>query len=98
MQGRQILHYTFRVKLGQGGMGEVWAGVHCVTGRPVAIKRLSLPPGAQPCNEAVKRLELEARSSCATRHPNVVEVLDYFDEDELGPVIVLQQLQGETAR
>lgn len=88
--------YRLDRPLGAGGMGEVWAATHMVTGRPVALKRLlpALSTGAD--DQARARFVLEAQAACAVEHPNVVEILDYMEPEDEAPVIVMELLQGET--
>jgi serine/threonine-protein kinase len=73
-------------------MGEVWRANHVVTGRDVALKLL---------NRALsERLEMrlrflrEARAVGKMNHPNVIEVLDAF-EDDGRLALVMPLLKGE---
>ena len=77
--------YRLDRPLGAGGMGEVWAATHMVTGRPVALKRLlpALSTGAD--DQARARFVLEAQAACAVEHPNVVEILDTVYQGQLDP-------------
>ncbi|HYP88086.1 MAG TPA: serine/threonine-protein kinase, partial [Polyangiaceae bacterium] len=79
--------------LGQGGMGEVWAAVHSITGRQVALKVLKAEKAARP--ESVQRFFREARAATAVGHENVVEVHDVFSF-EGAPVMVMELLEGES--
>ncbi len=74
-------------------MGAVYRAVHRRLDRRVAVK----VPRSQ-CEAEPTLLELfrgEARALAKVDHPNVVRVLD-FDEDEAGPFLVLEYLEGET--
>jgi len=88
--------YRLTALLGQGGMGEVWAARHVLTGKAVAVKRLVCPADERRLGEARARFALEARSACAIEHPNVVEVFDFIQDDERAPFIVMELLRGET--
>jgi eukaryotic-like serine/threonine-protein kinase len=88
--------YRLTALLGQGGMGEVWAARHVLTGKAVAVKRLMCPADERRLGEARARFALEARSACAVEHPNVVEVFDFIQQDEQAPFIVMELLRGET--
>ena len=88
--------YRLTALLGQGGMGEVWAARHVLTGKAVAVKRLVCPADERRQGEARARFALEARSACAIEHPNVVEVFDFIQDDERAPFIVMELLRGET--
>ena len=62
-------------RVGKGGMGEVWKGVHLREGVPVAVKLLLHAKG-QNAN-ATEAFEHEVRQVAMLDHPNVVLVLDY---------------------
>jgi eukaryotic-like serine/threonine-protein kinase len=87
--------YRIERRLGQGGMGAVYAARHDITGRQVALKFLS---GASTEDETVlRRFQREARAASAVDHPAVVRVLDFF-EDSGDPVMVMELLDGQTLR
>jgi eukaryotic-like serine/threonine-protein kinase len=79
--------------LGQGGMGEVWAALHLITGRQVALKAMKAEKAARP--DAVQRFFREARAATVVGHPNVVEVHDVFSF-EGAPLMVMELLDGES--
>jgi eukaryotic-like serine/threonine-protein kinase len=82
--------------LGQGGMGAVWAAIHTLTEREVAMKFVHGP--AHSRRELRLRFLREARAATAVRHPNVVHVLDAFELDDETRVMVMDLLHGETLR
>lgn len=86
--------YRLEAKLGEGGMGEVWAATHAITRRSVAMKFLK--GASAPGSELHQRFFREARAASLVRHPNVVEVLDVFELDDGMPVMVMDRLIGET--
>jgi serine/threonine protein kinase len=86
--------YELSELLGSGGMGQVWAARHRVTGREVAIKFLRASVDSDP--DALARFQREARAACAVDHPNVVEILDFAERDGEEPMIVMERLRGET--
>jgi serine/threonine-protein kinase len=88
--------YQLTASLGEGGMGEVWAARHVLTGKAVAVKLLIYAAHERGFREARARFALEARSACAVDHPNVVEIFDFVESDEPAPFIVMELLQGET--
>jgi eukaryotic-like serine/threonine-protein kinase len=88
--------YRLTHPLGEGGMGEVWAATHVVTGRPVALKRLLHSVDSHPDGQGRARFVLEAQTACAVQHPNVVEILDFVESTNEPPVIVMELLKGET--
>lgn len=85
----------FRVdrKLGEGGMGAVYAALNITTNRPVALKVMHPEYAAK--KDIVRRFMREAKAATAINHPNVIEVLDVVDSDGGEPVMVMELLQGE---
>jgi serine/threonine protein kinase len=86
--------YRLEEHLGEGGMGTVWAAIHTVTRRSVAMKFLR--DGGRAKGELRQRFLREASAASALKHPNVVEIIDVFDFDDQSPVMVMELLQGET--
>jgi hypothetical protein len=80
-------------EIGAGGMGTVCAARHLRLGRPVAVKLLSRELKAVP--EAFERFRQEARlaSSLGSRH--IIDVLDFNEDEEGAPYMVMEMLQGE---
>lgn len=74
--GESIGQYRVLERLGAGGMGEVFRGVHDSLGRTVAIKVLS--PGAATARE---RFFNEARIHAALRHPNIATLFEFLEEN-----------------
>lgn len=95
VQEGSLVGERFRLlhRLGEGGMGQVWAGRNIATRRRVALKLLS--PRIQLSSHATRRLKREARLASQIEHPHVIDVLDLFD-GEHGPVMVMELLEGET--
>jgi serine/threonine-protein kinase len=79
--------------LGEGGMGFVWSATHEITGGRVALKFLKA--ANVPRAEARKRFLREARASALVDHPNVVQIRDVVEHEEM-PVLVMDLLHGET--
>ena len=78
--------------LGRGGMGVVYRGRDSRIGRDVAIKTLTDGFSGDP--EMLKRFYKEAAHTGNLRHPNIVTLYDFGDEDGL-PYIVMEFLDGE---
>lgn len=92
----KVLKNKYRVgkRLGQGGMGTVWAAVHELTGRKLAIKILAARLTDQ--KTIVERFGREARAASAVNHPGIVEVLDLDRTSDGTPFLVMERLEGET--
>src|SRR3954465_9409591 len=73
----QILDGRYRItgKLGEGGMGEVYAAEHVHIEKKFAIKLLR--PGIVSNPEAVARFRQEARSSSSIGHRNIIAIEDF---------------------
>src|SRR5690349_6456307 len=83
--------YRLERRVGEGGMGVVWAATHVITRKPVALKFLKVVG-----DEHVKRFLREARIAGTLRHPNVVEVHDILQMPDGAPVMVMDLLTGES--
>jgi serine/threonine-protein kinase len=83
--------YRLTEKLGEGGMGVVYAAEDSQLGRRVAIKTLH---AAMTDANAQRRLLREARTAAGVNHPHICQVyeVDRF-EDEL--FIAMELLEGE---
>jgi len=85
--------YSVIEKVGQGGMGEVYKAVHTKLGQTVAIKMLSSEYSE---NESMKKRFLnEARIQAKFTHPNVVNILNFFEESNRA-YLVMEYINGET--
>jgi len=73
----EILDRRYRIvrKLGEGGMGEVYAAEHVHIEKKFAIKLLR--PGIVSNPEAVARFRQEARSSSSIGHRNIIAIEDF---------------------
>ncbi|MEE2643728.1 MAG: DUF2914 domain-containing protein [Myxococcota bacterium] len=85
--------YELLRKIGQGGMGEVWAAEHIRLGRQVAIKFLSVSEVDQ---DAYARFIQEKNTLVRLSHPNIVQVTDYNQLSTGTPYLVMEFLEGET--
>jgi serine/threonine protein kinase len=93
---RTVGRYRLVEKIGAGGMGSVYKGVHTeIPDLVVAIKLL-----AQSCvdNDALRQRFRDEASICARlgdRSPNIVQIRDYGILDELDlPYYAMEYLQG----
>ncbi len=93
--GRTIAgKYRIIERIGAGGMGEVYRGEHITLHMPVAIKVLHTHRAAEP--DIVRRFYREARASAQLNHPHVVRVLDFGNEGDALPYLVMEWLEGMT--
>jgi serine/threonine-protein kinase len=72
--------YQIVGKLGRGGMGTVYEGVHRDTGEPAALKLLS-PALAQEEGFRI-RFEAEIETLRKLNHPNIVRLFGFGEQDE----------------
>ncbi|WP_086818914.1 serine/threonine-protein kinase [Allokutzneria sp. NRRL B-24872] len=86
---RALPQYSVGERIGSGGMGEVFAGVHRSLGRQVAIKQL--PPEIGDRDGASARFDREARVLASLDHPHIVPVYDYVRN-----LLVMEKLDGGT--
>ncbi|WP_244929091.1 serine/threonine-protein kinase [Nocardioides sp. W7] len=85
--------YSLDREVGRGGMGAVWLGHDEVLGRPVALKRIGLAPGAAAPD--LERAGREARLAARLSHPHVVAVFDLVEEGE-AHWLVMEYVEGST--
>jgi eukaryotic-like serine/threonine-protein kinase len=85
--------FEIEADVGSGGMASVVRARDADLGRMVAIKRLHRHIAAEP--GAAERFKREALSAAALSHPGIVTVHD-VGEDEGGPFIVMEFVDGET--
>ncbi len=87
---RQLGRYRSLHRLGQGGMGIVFAALDESLGRKVAVKTI-----AEPDESARKRFRREARAAAGVNHPNVCQVYE-IGEDAGQLFIAMELLEGES--
>jgi hypothetical protein len=85
--------YQVEAVVGRGGFGEVVRAQDRELVRPVAIKRLR---GGDA--EVRARFRREAQRTAALRHPHVIEVLDYGEDDSGAPYLVYEWVEGRDLR
>ena len=84
-----IAHYRILLKLGEGGMGEVWRAHDSKLGRDVAIKFLPEAFAADP--DRIARFSREALVLASLSHPNIAAI--YGVEDR---TLVMELVEGPT--
>lgn len=91
-----IANYRIVRKLGEGGMGVVYEGVHRHLARRVAIKVLH--PSYSQDHESLSRFFTEARAANLAQHPNIVDVHEFGFSTDGRAYIVMEYLDGTTLR
>src|SRR5207245_7347033 len=82
-----IGHYTIARKLGEGGMGVVYAARDERLERPVALKTISSLSDDQT---ARKRFWREARAAASVNHPNICQL--YEIGEDCGALFIAKEL------
>jgi serine/threonine protein kinase len=85
--------YRLERKIGDGGMGSVWLGVHLSLGINVAIKFMA-PDLADTAHYA--SFEREARAAAQLRNQHIVRVYDHGIAGGGLPYLVMEYLAGES--
>src|SRR5262245_5898096 len=85
--------YRLEVKLGEGGMGQVWAAIEIYSGNLVAIKMMHDQGG----NFAL-RFRQECRFYTKLKHPNIVSMFKAGQDENGVMYIVMDLLKGKTVR
>ncbi|MFG1898956.1 protein kinase domain-containing protein [Micromonospora carbonacea] len=95
--GAQLLGERYRLveQLGEGGMSVVWRGYDEVLGRQVAVKVLA----SRLASDRAFRHRLRAEAQAAARlcHPNITNVYDYGESEQVGqtvPYVVMELVDG----
>lgn len=91
--------YRFVQFVGRGGVGEVFIVEDELIGRKFALKALTTRLAGDA--EYVDRVRLEAQAIGRLRHPNIVEIVDFWIAPPSGsrariPCIVMELLRGRT--
>ncbi|HEY8346914.1 MAG TPA: Stk1 family PASTA domain-containing Ser/Thr kinase [Symbiobacteriaceae bacterium] len=96
MTGR-ILANRYRIgeRIGGGGMALVYRAEDMQLGREVAVKVLRGHFGSD--EDFVRRFRREAQNAASLSHPNVVQIYDIGQEDDLH-YIVMELVEGKTLK
>ncbi|HEY4394419.1 MAG TPA: serine/threonine-protein kinase [Polyangia bacterium] len=92
--GTRVGEYEITGKLGEGGMGVVYAGMHPEIGKRVAIKVLA--PHAAQYPDLIRRFKEEARAVNKIRHPNIIDIFAFNQLPDGRHYFVMEYLDGES--
>ena len=90
--GQTLAHYRIDHKLGEGGMGEVWAATDTRLNRVAAIK--SLPSAVVADGDRLARFNREAQLLAALNHPNIAAIYG-LEQDGNTPYLALELVEGD---
>src|SRR5213592_4393432 len=93
--GTRLGRYEIRLKIGAGGMGEVYLAQDTKLDRNVALKILPAEVAAHP--DRMKRFVQEAKAASALNHPNIITIHE-IDQTDSVHFIATEFIDGETLR
>lgn len=95
--GDTLGRYRIESVLGRGAMGEVYRAADPAIGRAVAIKTVRLDGALldASADDLFERFRREARSAGRLKHPNIVSIYDYGEDDGLY-WLVMELVEGST--
>jgi serine/threonine protein kinase len=71
----QIGPFTLDHVIAEGGMGQVWRGIHTSSGQPIALKVLTSRMAQRP--QFQQTFRNEARAMSRLDHPNIVRIFEF---------------------
>ena len=95
MVGQFLGQYELLALIGKGGMARVYKSIQPALKRYVAVKLLH--PSVAADEEFRARFEREAQAAASLRHPNIVQIFDFGQQDELY-YMVMELIDGPTLR
>ncbi len=90
--GMMVGEYMIERTIAEGGMGHVYAGIHPVISKRVAIKVLSKRFASDA--KAISRFVLEARSVNQIGHHNIVDIFSIGELDDGRNYLIMELLDG----
>jgi len=92
--GTAVGEYRVLRKLGEGGMGAVYAGEQPTIGKGVAIKVLAPRNASDP--DLVRRFVEEARAANRIHHPHIIDIFSFGQLPDGRHYFVMELLDGES--
>lgn len=100
--GTEIIGKRYKIEsmLGAGGMGVVYRATDRLSGQPVALKQMLVPPGLldyltpSRIEEFYLGLAREFQALASLRHPNIISVYDYGFDERRQPYLVMELLDS----
>lgn len=89
--GQKIQNYEVISVLGSGGMSRVYLCEDLVLNRRVALKQLLTH---EQNSRHIIRLQQEGQSLARLSHPNIVQILAFFNTEDGAPYLVMELLHG----
>jgi len=93
LAGRRLGVYQIELRIGAGGMGEVYRARDTKLGRDVAIK--VLPRALLRSADRRARFEREARLLASLNHPHIAQVYGFEESEEIA-ALVMELVPGQT--
>ncbi len=93
MIGESVGPYRITRKIGEGGMGTVFAAQHTLLGHQAAVKVLRKEYSRDEA--LLQRFFNEARAAALAKHPGIIAVLDFGHTANGSAYIVMEYLDGE---
>src|SRR5690349_10903258 len=99
MELAKLGRYELRKVLGKGAMGVVYEGYDTTLSRRVAVKTILKSVGLDPetVRDYAARFEREAKAVARFNHPNIVQVYDFGEENEVA-YLVMEFIEGRELR
>ncbi|TMQ10099.1 MAG: serine/threonine protein kinase [Deltaproteobacteria bacterium] len=85
--------YAIDGRLGEGTNGQVYRARHLQLGKAFALKVIS--PTIALDGAARARFNEEAKLASAISHPNIVSVVDFGEDAQIGAYMVMELVEGE---
>jgi serine/threonine-protein kinase len=93
-KGEMCGEYRLEAKLGEGGFGAVYRGVHPLIGKIAAVKVLHRAYSSNP--QIVSRFIAEARAVNQIRHKNIIDIFAFGRVEDGRHFFVMELLEGES--